>query len=132
MQKLTTEQQTTEGIEIEVESTYVPEQSDPEKQNYFFSYTIRITNKGDKPAKLVSRHWIITDGFGRVREVEGPGVVGNQPRLEPGESFEYTSYCPLPTPTGTMSGSYTMTRDDGESFKARIPQFFLVEPNSYH
>lgn len=127
------ERAVTNGIQIEVESFFVPEHSDKGAESYFFSYRIRISNSGPKPVRLESRKWVITDGRGRVEEVNGPGVIGQQPEINPGESFEYESFCPLPTPTGSMQGSYQMLcLDSGERFDADIPQFFLVEPNSYH
>lgn len=122
----------TRGIQIEVESRFLPEHSDLESRQYFFSYRIRIKNDGGETVQLLSRHWIITDGFGRIEEVKGPGVVGKQPHLRPGESFEYESFCPLTTPTGTMQGTYQMVSHDGSRFEVVIPQFFLVEPNSFH
>lgn len=118
----------TEGIRIEVEPRYVPERSSPAQECWFFAYRVRITNEGQEPAQLVSRHWIITDGGGRVEHVRGPGVVGETPRLEPGQTFEYTSFCPLPTPSGSMRGSYQMIRDDGRSFEAGIEVFTLMAP----
>lgn len=121
-------QAVTEGIQVEVSSHYVAERSNPARDLYFFAYRIKITNEGSEPAQLISRHWIITDGEGRVEEVQGPGVVGKQPRLAPGESFEYTSFCPLHTPRGTMRGSYTMVSDAGESFEAEIAPFSLEMP----
>lgn len=120
------------GISIEVQASYVPEESDPSTNYYFFAYKIKITNVGIVVAQLINRHWIITDGFGRTSEVNGPGVVGKQPSLAPGESFEYTSFCPLPTATGSMQGSYEMKNEDGRITHAIIPQFFLVKDNSYH
>ena len=119
---------TTRGIVVEVKSTYVPDRSDPMRSRWFFAYRIRIANQGDAVVQLVSRHWIITDAHGHVEEVKGPGVVGQQPVLEPGESFEYTSFCPLSTPFGTMRGSYQMTTRDGSSFDAEIAEFALSEP----
>lgn len=119
-------------IRIEVRSAYVPQRSDPENEQYFFAYRIRITNDGDGPAKLLRRHWIITDGSGTVEEVEGPGVVGEQPLLMPGQHFEYTSACPLPTPVGTMHGSYQFITPDGELFDAPIAPFTLALPNMIH
>lgn len=116
----------TEGIRVEVESVYVPERSNPKGGHYFFAYHIRISNLGSETAKLLSRRWIITDGDGEVSIVEGPGVVGEQPRLEPGTDFEYTSFCPLPTPVGSMHGTYTMVRDDGRTFEATIAPFTLA------
>ncbi len=119
---------TTRGIVVEVESSYVPDRSDPMRSRWFFAYRIRIANQSDAVVQLVSRHWIITDAHGRVEEVKGPGVVGQQPVLEPGEAFEYTSFCPLATPFGTMRGSYQMTTQDGSTFDAEIAQFTLSEP----
>src|SRR4051812_36772053 len=106
----------THNIQIEVEPRFVPEESFPERGYYFFSYTIRITNFGEQPTRLLSRHWIITDGRGQVHEMKGAGVVGEQPRLEPGQTFEYSSFCPLPTPTGNMRGAYLMQLEAGEEF----------------
>ena len=123
--------QVTQNIEIEVCPAYVPEESDPSQNHYFFAYTVRIRNLGLLPAQLVSRHWIITNGLGTTEEVRGAGVVGLQPVILPGQAFEYSSFCPLPTPTGTMKGSYQMVIDDGASIDVEIPQFYLVEPNSY-
>jgi len=119
---------TTRGVRVEVESRYLPEKSDPGRKRWFFAYDIRISNDGDDVVQLLTRHWIITDGNGNVEEVKGPGVVGNQPVLAPGESFEYTSFCPLTTPFGTMEGSYQMVTDGGADFDAVIAQFALSEP----
>lgn len=116
----------TEGVRVLVRAFYVPERSSPDQDHYFFAYTVRIQNEGDEPARLVSRHWVITDASGRVEHVRGPGVVGETPRLAPGEAFEYTSYCPLTTPSGAMRGSYQMVRDDGRAFDARIGVFTLM------
>ena len=118
----------TQGIRVVVKSVYVPEQSIPMSHRYVFAYTVRISNEGKKPAQLINRHWVITHGSGRVEEVRGPGVVGAQPRLEPGQHFEYTSGCVLSTPHGTMHGSYEMKRDDGGSFQATIAPFSLSMP----
>jgi ApaG protein len=123
---------TTRGIEIYVQSSYVPEQSEPDQHQWFFSYTVRIRNTGTDTAQLVSRHWIITDAHGRVEEVRGPGVVGEQPILEPGEVFEYTSACPLPTSFGTMHGTYRMVTRGGDEFDAEIAPFTLAEPHAVH
>jgi ApaG protein len=120
---------TTRGIRIRVESAYIADRSLPEDQYYFFTYHVTVTNEGTEAAQLVSREWIITDADGNVERVKGPGVVGQQPRLAPGTSFEYTSFCPLRTPLGTMHGSYTMTTDDGESFEAEIDPFTLAIPH---
>lgn len=132
MQKSTKTSRKPPSFDIDVKATYLPDQSQPERQHYFFSYTVKITNKGKERAQLTDRHWIITDGFGQVNEVKGPGVVGQQPHIEPGESFEYSSFCPLPTPTGSMRGFYKMSLDNGDSFNTEIPTFYLVEPHSYH
>jgi ApaG protein len=118
----------TRGILVQVESSYISERSRPMQNRWFFAYRIRITNQGQEVVQLVSRHWIITDANGRVEEVMGPGVVGEQPVLRPGESFEYTSFCPLGTPFGTMHGSYQMTTEDGASFDADIAAFELSQP----
>lgn len=121
---------TTEGIKITVRSAYVPEQSSPRLHRYVFAYTVKIANEGERPAQLRSRHWIITDAEGRVEEVRGPGVVGQQPLLNPGDQFEYTSGCVLPTPRGEMRGTYQMHRPDGSSFDATIAPFDLALPFS--
>jgi ApaG protein len=118
----------TQGIQVSVQSRYLPEQSSPAERRYVFAYTVRVENRGMTPAQLRSRHWVITDGNGEVEEVRGPGVVGKQPRLNPGESFEYTSGCVLKTAHGTMRGSYQMYRDDGGSFDAEIAAFSLSLP----
>lgn len=118
----------TRGVRITVLPRYVPEQSEPSKSHYLFAYHVTITNEGAAPVQLISRHWIITDGEGKTEEVRGAGVVGYQPRLEPGEQFQYTSGCPLRTPVGTMHGSYQMVADDGESFEAYIDPFRLAVP----
>jgi ApaG protein len=118
----------TQGVRVSVKSTYVAEQSAPRQHRYVFAYTVRIANEGKRPVQLVSRHWIITHGSGRVEEVRGPGVVGAQPRLEPGQHFEYTSGCVLSTPHGTMHGTYEMKRDDSSTFQANIAPFSLSMP----
>jgi ApaG protein len=118
----------TEGIRVTVSSTYVAEQSAPSSQRYVFSYTVKIKNEGRQGAQLRTRHWIITDGTGKVEEVRGPGVVGQQPFLKPGEEFEYTSGCVLPTPRGEMRGTYQMHRSDGTGFDATIAPFALALP----
>lgn len=120
----------THGIRISVESQYVADQSSPRARRYVFAYTVKILNEGTEPARLRSRHWIITDGDGRVEEVRGPGVVGQQPHLRPGEHFEYTSGCVLQTPRGQMRGTYQMLRDGGEAFDATIAPFDLMLPHS--
>jgi ApaG protein len=119
---------TTRGVKVTVRSSYVSERSQPAAGRWFFAYRIRITNRGDVPVRLLNRHWVITDAHGEVEEVRGPGVVGEQPTLAPGESFEYTSFCPLQTPFGTMEGGYEMVTADGERFWAKIGLFTLSEP----
>ncbi len=121
---------TTEGIKVSVRSVYVPDQSVPRAHRYVFAYTVTIANEGSAPAQLRSRHWLITDGTGRVEEVRGPGVVGQQPLLNPGDSFEYTSGCVLTTPRGEMRGTYQMHRPDGREFDARIAPFSLALPTT--
>lgn len=125
-------EQTSNQIRVEVEPAYVEDQSDPKRSIWYFSYYVRITNEGDTPVQLRSRHWIIIDALGRVEEVDGPGVVGLQPLIPPGQAFEYSSYCPLPTPTGTMRGSYLMTDPKGHEITVNIPLFVLAEPSHYH
>lgn len=123
---------TTQGVRVTVRADYVPQRSRPDIGHWFFVYTVRITNLGDHPARLRSRHWIIQDAEGRTEHVRGPGVVGKEPRLEPGQAFEYTSFCPLPSPTGSMQGTYQMERDDGTRFDAEVARFELSEPMSYN
>jgi ApaG protein len=120
------------AIDIDVATRYLDDQSEPEQDRYVFAYTIRIHNHGQVPAQLISRHWIITDANGKVQEVRGDGVVGEQPRLEPGESFEYTSGAVLETGLGTMRGSYRMRTDDGTAFDAPIDPFTLSIPRTLH
>ena len=119
---------TTRGIRIEVESTYVPERSEPQQQYFFFAYRVTIMNEGAEAAQLMSREWIITDSDGNTERVSGPGVVGEQPVMKPGQGFEYTSFCPLRTSFGSMQGSYTMRTESGETFEARIDPFDLAVP----
>ena len=116
---------TTEGVRVGAAAFYLPQESDPAQHRYLFGYRVLIVNEGDSPAQLLSRHWIIIDGLGRREEVKGDGVVGQTPRLEPGQGFKYTSYCPLATDWGTMEGTYLMRRDNGETFEARIARFYL-------
>ena len=113
-------------VEVSVVTHYIPERSRP-GSSWFYAYTVTLTNRGSVPCKLLTRHWIITDGMGNQDEVRGPGVVGEHPHLEPEQSFTYTSACPLPTPSGSMSGSYQMVSDDGDSFDAEIAQFALMQ-----
>jgi ApaG protein len=119
-------------IEVSPMPQFIPEQSDPENDRYIFAYTITIKNIGEVPAQLVSRHWIITDAHNEVQEVRGLGVVGKQPLLQPGESFQYTSGSSLTTPIGTMKGSYQMVAEDGTHFEAEIPEFVLATPRALH
>ena len=119
-------------IKVEPSPQFLAEQSDPENDRYLFAYTITIVNVGDVPAQLVSRHWIITDGNNEVQEVRGLGVVGKQPLLKPGESFQYTSGSSLTTPVGTMKGTYQMVAEDGTHFDAEIPEFVLAMPRTLH
>jgi ApaG protein len=118
----------TRNVRVHVESEFAPGRSSPAENKWFFLYTIRITNESAETVQLLSRHWIITDAMGEVREVKGPGVVGKQPVLEPGESFEYTSGCDLTTPFGTMRGTYQMVSSEREDFEIEIPAFTLTEP----
>ena len=120
------------ALTVAVEPAFVPEQSNPAKQQFVFAYTVRITNIGAHPVQVISRHWIITDGDQAQQEVRGLGVVGQQPLLAPGETFEYTSGCPLTTPVGTMRGSYQMRTEDGDDFEVEIPEFVLSVPRVLH
>lgn len=119
-------------IDVEVQPAYIAEQSDPEQKHFVFSYTVTIRNNGTEAARLLTRHWIITDGDGQIQEVKGDGVIGEQPYLQPGEGFQYTSGTFMNTPFGTMQGSYQMITDDGETFDATIPTFRLTVPNTLH
>ena len=122
----------TRGVRIEVTTEYDPSRSFPEHNRWFYLYTVEISNEGSETVQLVSRHWIITDASGHVEEVKGPGVVGESPVLEEGESFEYTSGCPLTTPYGSMHGTYQMVTADGDRFDAKIGEFVLGQPQSLH
>lgn len=117
---------------VSVETAFVPDQSDESQDRYVFSYTITISNTGNVPAQLISRHWLITDAAGHVQEVRGLGVVGAQPLLQPEESFQYTSGCVLNTPVGTMQGSYQIVAEDGTQFETPIPAFTLAIPRILH
>ncbi len=119
-------------IRVDVETSYVPDQSDPGIQRYVFSYTITILNEGSEPARLLRRHWLITDANGKVQEVRGDGVVGEQPHLQPGQGFRYSSAAILETPVGTMQGSYHMETDEGAHFDAPIAPFRLAMPGILH
>ncbi|MEM7234877.1 MAG: Co2+/Mg2+ efflux protein ApaG [Planctomycetota bacterium] len=120
----------TEGIAVTVSAQFLAEESSPSDDHYFFSYEVLIRNDGSAPAQLVSRHWIIINSAGDRHEVRGQGVVGETPRLEPGQEFRYTSYCPLDTHWGTMEGSFRMQRDDGEVFDAEVGRFLLIADRS--
>lgn len=120
------------NIEVDVETTYIEEQSAPESNRYVFAYTVTIRNEGDEAAKLLTRHWIINDGNGNTQEVHGEGVVGEQPYLLPGESYKYTSGTIIETPVGSMEGSYQMLSDAGIPFDAQIPAFTLSLPHTLH
>ena len=120
------------ALGIDVATRYIDEQSEPDRDRYVFAYTIHIRNTGSVPARLLGRHWVITDANGRTEEVDGEGVVGEQPWLRPGEAFEYTSGAVLATGLGTMQGSYEMVADDGTSFEAPIPAFTLAVPRTLH
>lgn len=124
--------QTDAHIDVEVLTNYIPEQSSPEEDRFVFAYTITIRNSGSLAAKLLTRHWIISDANGKVQEVHGEGVVGEQPYLKPGESFEYTSGTMIETPVGSMQGTYQMVTDTGDMFNAIIPVFTLSQPNALH
>ena len=119
-------------ITVEAHATYVADQSDPSRDQYVFAYRIKVINTGTVSAQLMGRHWIITDSEHRVQEVKGAGVIGQQPVLKPGESFEYTSGTQIATPVGTMRGSYQMVADDGRNFDAPIPSFTLSVPRVLH
>ncbi|HET7177044.1 MAG TPA: Co2+/Mg2+ efflux protein ApaG [Gammaproteobacteria bacterium] len=123
---------TPNDIRVDVETAYVPAQSDPEQKRFVFSYTITIRNQGGVPAKLLTRHWIITDANGKVQEVRGEGVVGEQPHIKPGEGFRYSSGAVLETPVGSMQGAYQMRNDRGETFDAPIAPFRLAVPGLLH
>ena len=113
----------TNGVRISVNAYYIAEKSMPAMNQYLFGYEITISNENPEPVQLLHRHWLITDALGRIEEVKGPGVIGKQPRLDPGVSFTYDSFCPLPTPFGSMRGTYKMMRDNGEFFEVEVPLF---------
>jgi len=121
-----------QSITVDVDTLYIESESSPVNSQYVFAYTITITNDGTEAAKLLTRHWVITDANGHVEEVRGDGVVGEQPHLKPGEGFQYTSGAVLKTPVGTMSGSYQMVTDNGRNFDAVIPEFILTSPRTLH
>lgn len=128
----TTSTAVTADVRVDVRARYSDEHSAPAASRWFFLYTIRITNEGDATVQLLNRHWTIVDGTGHTEEVHGPGVVGEQPVLEPGQAFEYTSGCPLPTPFGSMAGIFDMQRDDDTEFEAEVALFQLMQPGSIH
>jgi ApaG protein len=128
----TTSAAVTSRVRVQVESRYQPDHSAPARQEWLFTYTIRITNERSDRVQLVSRHWIITDETGRVEEVRGPGVVGKHPILKPGESFQYSSFVTLSTPNGVMHGAYQMIAEDGTPFEIEIAPFALREPYTIH
>jgi len=117
---------------VDVRPQFVPEHSRPEEDKFLFAYTVTIRNTGDVTAQLISRHWVITDAHNKVEEVQGLGVVGEQPVLKPGEAFEYTSGCPIATPVGSMRGTYQCVAEDGTRFEAPIPEFLLSMPRTLH
>jgi ApaG protein len=119
-------------MSVQVQAHFVPEQSDPANQAFFFAYTVRITNSGQRPAQLISRHWIIMNAHNERQDVRGLGVVGQQPLLAPGETFEYSSGCPLQTPVGSMCGTYLCVGEDGIAFEVAIPEFVLAMPRTLH
>jgi len=127
-----TSEAVTNNVRVEVVSCYAPDHSQPFQNHWFFHYTITITNEGDDTVQLLSRHWVITDASGHTEEVVGPGVVGEQPVLGPGESFTYTSGCPLKTSTGVMRGTYSMVSETGDHFDVEIAPFALHEPYTVH
>lgn len=117
---------------VSVQPQFMPEHSNPDEGQYVFAYTVTVRNTGDVTAQLLARHWIITDGEGHIEEVRGEGVVGEQPVLQPGQAFQYTSGCPLPTPVGSMRGRYFCVAEDGTRFEAEIPEFVLSMPRTLH
>ena len=123
-----TYQAVTRGIRVSVLPQYLEHESDPDENRYFWAYTITIENESAETVQLRTRHWTITDQTGHVEEVRGPGVVGQTPTLKPGEQFQYTSGCPLPTPSGIMAGSFQMTNEDGDKFDVAVPAFSLDSP----
>jgi len=127
-----TSEAVTHNVRVEVQSRYAPEHSQPAQGEWFFHYTIRISNQGEEVVQLLTRHWIISDALGQTQEVRGEGVVGEQPVLHPGESFQYTSGCPLKTSTGVMRGTYQMVTGDGDRFDVEIAPFALHEPYTVH
>jgi ApaG protein len=132
MQGTFTSEAVTRGIRVQVRSEYAANRSQPARNQWFFLYTVTISNEGDETVQLLTRHWVVTDGAGQVDDYRGPGVVGKQPTLAPGESFEYTSGCPLATPFGIMEGTYQMITNEGDRFTVKIAPFTLSEPYTVH
>lgn len=128
MQALFPHQAQTRSVVVRVAVSFMPEQSEPARGRWFWSYHIRIENQGKQAVQLLTRHWLITDGRGMKHDVRGEGVVGEQPVIEPGQAYDYVSGCPLQTPTGSMEGSYHMVSEDGSTFEADIPRFSLIGP----
>lgn len=122
----------TRNMKISVSTEYIESRSDPKSGYYFFSYTVTLTNQGPETIQLLARHWLVTDSTNRTEQIRGLGVVGEQPIIKPGESYTYTSFCPLPTPFGTMEGSYQVINQEGEEFDLIIPIFTLAHPHSIH
>jgi ApaG protein len=129
---LSTSEAVTEGVRVCVRARYSAEHSSPQQSEWFFLYTITIANESDQSVTLINRNWLILDATGKSEEVHGPGVIGEQPALAPGQAFEYTSGCPLSTPFGSMSGTYEMSREDGTCFEAEVRLFQLRQPNAIH
>lgn len=121
----------TSGIRVVVEPSYLLEDSEPSDRRFVFAYRIVITNNSERTVKLLARHWVIVDANGQREDVKGDGVVGQQPRLKPGQSYEYSSFCPLRTPWGTMQGTYTLVAEDGQRFEATVGRFYLVCPDEH-
>ena len=127
-----TSEAVTRGVRVHVAAQYSPERSQPANNQWFFLYTVTIANEGTDTVQLMTRHWIITDGVGRVEEIKGPGVVGKQPTIAPGDSFQYTSGCPLPTPFGVMEGTFQMITSGGQQFDAKVAPFTLSGRYTVH
>jgi ApaG protein len=129
---MSVQKQVSPHFEVQVKVTYVEGESRPEAGYHFFAYKVIIQNKGQTGAQLMSRHWVITDGFGQVEEVRGAGVIGLQPKISAGQSFEYESACPLTTTSGTMRGTYQMLDDAGNQFDIEVPEFYMIAPSALH
>lgn len=129
---MSVQKQVNPNFEVQVKVTYIESESRPDQNQFLFAYKVRIQNKGSSAAQLMSRHWIVTDAFGQSEEVRGAGVVGVQPKIQSGQSFEYESACPLMTSSGSMRGTYQFTSDLGENFEIQIPEFYLIAPQALH